>query len=97
MTFRLLEDRIALIADELAETTESGLIVTESAQPVLRYGTVAIVGLGRRSEQSGEIIPIDVKEGDRVFFHRSSGQPLEVEGIEYVFISPREIIGLSES
>ena len=96
MTFQLLHERIAVIADELSDTTESGLIVTEAALPVLRYGEVAQVGKGRRSEHTNEHISIDVAEGDRVFFHRASGQPLEIEGIEYVFLSPNEIIGIEE-
>jgi chaperonin GroES len=96
MPFRLLEDRIAVVAEELPDTTESGLIITESAQSVLRYGAVALVGIGHRSEESGELIPMDVAVGDRVFFHRASGQPLDIEGTEYVFLSPREIIGVCE-
>ena len=96
MSFRLLEDRIAVIAEKLQETTESGLIVTESAQPVLRYGVVAFVGVGHRSRESGALIPMDVAVEDRVFFHRASGQPLEIEGTEYVFLSPQEIIGVCE-
>ena len=94
MTFRLLEDRIAVIADEISETTVSGIIVPESGQEILRYGTVALVGVGRRSEQSGELVPIDISEGDRVFFHRASGQPMEIEGMEYVVLAPREVIGV---
>jgi len=94
MDFELLEDRIAILADEVEETTESGLIITESAQPVLRFGTIAKTGLGRRSEHTGEPIGYDVAEGDRVFFHRSSGQPLEIEGVEYIIITPRELIGV---
>ena len=56
MSFRLLHDRIAVLADEVSDTTESGLIVTESAQSPLRYGTVANAGLGHRSEHTGESV-----------------------------------------
>ena len=94
MSFRLLHDRIAVLADQVSDTTESGLIVTESAQSPLRYGTVANAGLGHRSEHTGESVSLDVKEGDRVFFHRSSGQPLEIENVEYVILSNSEIIGI---
>lgn len=96
MSFRLLHDRIAVIADEWSEVTESGLIVTEAAQPVLRYGTVANVGTGHVSEHTSELVPMILQVDDRVFFHRASGQPLEIEGVEYVILSQAEIIGIAQ-
>ena len=95
MAFRLLHDRIAVLADEISETTQSGLIVTEAAQSPLRYGTVANVGTGHVSEHTGELVGMLLAEGDRVFFHRASGQPVEIEGVEYVVLSQSEIIGLA--
>ena len=94
--FKLLDERVAILADEVAETNAAGLYVLESGQELLRYGTVAAVGIGRRSEHTGELVPADVAVGDRVFFHRMSGQPLKVEDTEYIFLSPREIIGVVE-
>ena len=96
MSFRLLHDRIAVIADEIPETSASGLILTEAAQSPLRYGTVAQVGHGHYSEALNEPIMIPLSEGDRVFFHRSSGQPLEIDDTEYVILSSSEIIGVTE-
>lgn len=97
MSFRLLHDRIAVLAEEVAETTASGLIVTEAAQTPLRYGVVTHVGQGIRSAETNEPVSLDVAEGDRVFFHRVSGQPLEIEGVEYVILSNAEIIGINVS
>ena len=94
MAFQLLHDRVAVIADEIAETTASGLIVAESAQSPLRYGIVASVGLGNRSDRTNSHTSLDVSEGDRVFFHRSSGQPLEIDGVSYVILLNAEIIGV---
>jgi chaperonin GroES len=96
MSFRLLHDRIAVLADEIPETTESGLIISEAAQSPLRHGKVATVGQGHRSEHTNEPVALDVQEGDRIFFHRASGQPLEIEGIEYVILSNAEIIGIEQ-
>jgi chaperonin GroES len=96
MSFRLFDDRVAVIAEEVPQTTESGLIITEAAQGPLRYGTVALVGSGSYSEHTGQRVSLDVTEGDQVFFHRSSGQPLEIEDVEYVILSIREIIGVVE-
>ena len=94
MAFSLLHDRVAVIGDEIPETTESGLILTgDAGQSPLRYGTVAVVGRGTRSV-TGEVVPVDVKEGDRVFFNRYSGQPLEIDDVEYVILGNGEIIGV---
>jgi chaperonin GroES len=93
MMFQLNDDRIAVIADEVEETSASGLILTDSAMSPLRWGVVSHVGIGHISETLGEIIAPLIEQGDRVFFHRASGQPLTIEGVEYVILAPREIIG----
>jgi len=96
MSFRLLHDRIAVIADPVAETTESGLIIGEAVLSPLRYGIVANVGTGHVSEHTSELVPMILSVDDRVFFHRASGQPLEIDGVEYVILSQAEIIGIDK-
>jgi chaperonin GroES len=96
MSFRLLHDRIAVIPDLVAETTESGLIIGEAVLSPLRYGTVANVGTGHVSEHTSELVPMILSVDDRVFFHRASGQPLEINGVEYVILSQAEIIGIDK-
>lgn len=91
MAFRLNDDRVAVLADEISETTETGLIVPDSGQNPIRYGIVSNVGTGRRSDTGR--VPIDFEVGQRVFFHRFSGQVMEIEGTEYVMLAPNEIIG----
>ncbi len=97
MTFKLMGERIAVEADPVKDTTEFGLVIPEgsSGEDVLRYGTVAVVGIGRRSE-AGELVPIDVTVGDRIFFHKHAGMPLKIEDVEYVFLSPSEIVGIED-
>ena len=92
MSFQLLDDRIAVMADEVEETAPSGLILTDSAMSPLRYGTVIHVGTGRT--ENGVNVPITVAVGDRVFWHRSSGGPLTIEGDEFIILGNREIIGV---
>ena len=97
MSFRLFEDRIAVVPDEEDDKTEGGIIlVSDNAKEQMRYGTVAVVGLGHRSDHSGEIIPIDVKAGDRVFWSRPSGSAIKIEDTEYLFLASREIVGVVE-
>lgn len=97
MSFTLLDNRIAVTDDPSEEKTESGLFVPESGQEVLKYGTVVKVGSGRRSDTTGELIPIDVAEGAKVFYHRASGQPLKIEGTDYRILGPTEIIGVVDA
>jgi chaperonin GroES len=92
MPFRLNDDRVAVLADAVSEVTETGLFVPDSGQNPLRYGVVAVVGSGRRADTGR--VPIDFLVGERVFFHKHSGQPMEIEGLEYVVLAPAEIIGV---
>jgi chaperonin GroES len=98
MSFSLQSDRVAVIAEPLETKTESGLHVPDTAQDfhTPRYGEVAVVGIGHRSEATGELVPLDVAVGDQVFFHKQSGEVWKFEGTEYVVLSPREIIGKSD-
>jgi len=91
MSFSLNDDRVAVIADEVSETTEAGLFVPDSGQNPLRFGTVAVVGNGRRGDLGR--VPLDFEVDDRVFFHKHSGQPMEIMGTLYVILAPAEIIG----
>lgn len=94
VAFKLNDDRVAVCAEEASETTEGGLYVPDGGQNPLRYGVVAAVGTGRRADTGR--VPIDFEAGERVFFHRHSGQPMEIEGDEYVILAPQEIIGTVE-
>ena len=96
MSFSLQSDRVAVIAEPLETKTASGLHVPETFETNKpRYGEVAVVGIGHRSEHNGELVPMDVKVGDHVFFHRQSGETWEFEGTEYTVLAPREIIGVA--
>lgn len=99
MSFSLNSDRVAVIADPLETKTAAGLHIPDSAQDYQepRYGTVAVVGVGHRSETTGELVPMDFNEGDRVFFHKQAGEVWKVEGTEYLFLSPREIHGIADA
>ena len=96
MAFQLLEDRIAVTVDPEAEKkTDSGLVLpdtTNTHEP--RYGTVAGVGAGHKSEYTGELVTPNVTVGDRVFFHNLSGETWKIDGTEYRILNVREIIGV---
>ena len=78
MNLAPLEDRILVRPDEAEETTASGIVIPDTAKEKPQEGTVLAVGPGKRSDNTGEIIPVDVKEGDRVIYsqvRRYRGDP----------------------
>ena len=68
MNLQPLEDRIVVRPNEAEERTVSGLVIPDTAKEKPQQGTVLAVGPGKRSEQTGQIIPVDVKDGDTVVY-----------------------------
>jgi chaperonin GroES len=98
MAFSLKGNRIAVDAEPVNTKTESGLELPDSVltnEP--RYGTVVAVGTGNRSDMTGELVAPDITVGDRVFFHRMSGEKWKIDGTEYLVLGANEIIGVSET
>lgn len=91
MSFRLGEGRIAVVAEEVEEKTASGIFVP-GGEAVIQYGTVTHVG-PRRNQDGYEVEP-DVEPGERVFFHRHAGTPVEIDGTEYKFLGHNEVWGV---
>ena len=89
-----LEDRILVRPEEGDETLPSGIVIPDTAKEKPQEGTVIAVGPGRRSEQSGEIIPVDVKEGDRVIYSKYGGTEVKVEGEELLILSARDVLAV---
>ena len=98
MSFKLLDNRIAVTPDPDEETTKGGLVLLpdSNAREVMRYGTVHTVGNGRRSDHTGELIPMDVAVGDRVFWNRHSGSPITIDDEEVICLGSGEIVGIVE-
>ena len=70
MNLQPLEDRIVVRPGEQEETTASGLVIPDTAKEKPQQGEVIAVGPGKRSEQTGEIIPIGVSVGDTVLYSK---------------------------
>ncbi len=91
---RPLEDRILVTVDEAETTTASGLVIPETAKEKPQQGTVIAVGPGKRSDTSGEIIPVDVKEGQKVLFSKYGGTEVKVGGETYLILSARDMLAV---
>jgi chaperonin GroES len=94
MNLKPLDDRIVVKANEAEEKTATGLVIPDTAKEKPQQGTVLAVGPGRRSEQSGEIIPLDVKVGDTVVYSKYGGTEITVDGEDLLILSGRDILAV---
>ena len=85
-----LHDRVIVKRIEEKETVRGGIIIPDSAKEKPMEGEIIAVGSGKR--EKGELIPLDVKPGDRVLFGKYSGTEIKVEDEEYLILREEEIL-----
>ena len=93
MNIRPLHDRIVVKRIEEKETTSSGIIIPDSAKEKPQEGEVIAVGHGKRNDD-GELIPLDVKAGDRILFGKYSGSETTLDGIEYMIMREDDVLAV---
>jgi chaperonin GroES len=93
MKLRPLHDRIIVTRIEEEEKTAGGIIIPDTAKEKPQQGKVLAVGNGRLMEK-GEIIPLTVKEGDRVLFAKYAGSDVKVEGEELLIMREDDILAI---
>lgn len=92
MSLQPLEDRIVVRSNEAESTTASGLVIPDTAQEKPQQGEVIAVGPGRRSDSTGEIIPVDVSVGDTVVYSKYGGTEIAVEGEDLLILNARDVL-----
>jgi chaperonin GroES len=95
MKFRPLHDRVVIKRVEEDTMTKGGIIIPETAQEKPMQGDVVAVGGGARDD-SGRIVPLDVKAGDRVLFGKWSGTEVKIDGTEYLIMKESDLMGVVE-
>ncbi|MDE0894636.1 MAG: co-chaperone GroES, partial [Acidimicrobiales bacterium] len=75
-------------------TTASGLVIPDTAKEKPQQGDVLAVGPGRRSEQTGDIVPMDVAEGDTVVYSKYGGTEITVEGEDLLILNARDVLAI---
>ena len=95
MEFRPLHDRIVVRRIEPEERTAGGIIIPDTAKEKPQQGEVIAAGPGARDE-SGRILPLDVKAGDRVLFGKWSGTEVRVGGEDLLIMKESDIMGILE-
>jgi chaperonin GroES len=96
MKLQPLEDRIVVRPNEAEETTVSGLVIPDTAKEKPQQGLVLAVGPGRRSEHTGQLIPLDVKVGDTVVYSKYGGTEIIDGGEDLLILSARDVLAIAE-
>ena len=92
MKLHPLEDRIVVRPGESEETTASGLVIPDTATEKPQQGEVIAVGPGRRTENTGELVPLDVAVGDTVVYSKYGGTEITVDGEDLLILSGRDVL-----
>jgi chaperonin GroES len=91
--FRPLHDRVVVKRIEAEEKSAGGIIIPDTAKEKPQQGQVTAVGPGGRDD-SGKLIPIDVKVGDKVLFGKWSGTEVKLDGEELLIMKESDIMGV---
>jgi chaperonin GroES len=95
MTFRPLHDRVLVRRVEEDDKTSGGIIIPDTAKEKPMQGEVIAVGPGARDE-SGKLVPLEVKKGDRVLFGKWSGTEVKIDGRDLLIMKESDILGIVE-
>jgi chaperonin GroES len=97
MNLKPLEDRIVVRPNEAEEMTVSGIVIPDTAKEKPQFGQVLAVGPGRRSEQTGELIPLDVKTGDTVVYSKYGGTEITIDGEDLLILTSRDVLATTDT
>jgi chaperonin GroES len=92
MNLQPLDDRIVVRPSESEETTASGLVIPDTAKEKPQQGEVLAVGPGRRAENTGELIPLEVAAGDTVVYSKYGGTEITIEGEDLLILTGRDVL-----
>ncbi len=96
MKIRPLHDRVVVRRMAEETTTASGIVIPDSATEKPAEGEILAVGKGKVNE-SGNVIALDVKVGDKVLFGKYAGQEVKVDGEEVIVMNETDIMGVLEA
>ncbi len=95
MKFRPLHDRVVVRRIESDTKTAGGIIIPDTAKEKPQEGEVRAVGPGARDE-SGKVVALDVKAGDRVLFGKWSGTEVKIDGEDLLIMKESDLLGIIE-
>jgi chaperonin GroES len=95
MKFKPLHDRVVVRRIEADTKTKGGIIIPDTAKEKPMEGEIVAVGPGARDE-SGKLVPLDVKKGDRILFGKWSGTEVKLDGEDLLIMKESDIMGIIE-
>jgi chaperonin GroES len=96
MNLRPLHDRVIIKRMEEERTSPGGIVIPDSAAEKPSKGEVVAAGKGKRTD-SGEVIAMDVKVGDKVLFGKYSGTEVKVDGQDLLVMREEDIMAVIEA
>jgi len=97
MNLKPLDDRIVVRPNEAETQTASGLVIPDTAKEKPQQGEVLAVGPGKRSETSGDLIPVDINVGATVLYSKYGGTEVAVNGEDLLVLNSRDVLAVVES
>ncbi len=97
MALKPLDDRIVVQPNEAEQTTASGLVIPDTAKEKPQQGKVLAVGPGKRAENTGELIPLDITVGQTVLYSKYGGTEVTIDGDDLLILSSRDVLAVVES
>ncbi|MBN9545318.1 MAG: co-chaperone GroES [Alphaproteobacteria bacterium] len=95
MHFRPLHDRVVVRRIDADQKTSGGIIIPDTVQEKPQEGEVLAVGPGARNER-GELVPTELKAGDRVLFGKWSGTEVKIDGQDLLILKESDVMGVVE-
>src|SRR5436305_15008491 len=96
MKLKPLGDRLIVRAIEEEETTQSGIVLPDTAKEKPQKGKVLAVGDGKLSEDTGKRVPLDVAEGDEVLYSKYGGTEIKVDGEELLALRASDVLAKAQ-
>ena len=95
MKFRPLHDRVVVRRVDAEEKTKGGIIIPDTAKEKPQEGVIVAAGPGARDE-SGKLVPLDVRAGDRILFGKWSGTEVKIDGEDLIIMKESDVMGVVE-
>jgi chaperonin GroES len=92
MNLQPLDDRIVVRPSEAEEKTASGLVIPDTAKEKPQQGEVLAVGPGRRADNTGDLVPLDISVGDTVVYSKYGGTEITIEGEDLLILTGRDVL-----
>ena len=95
MSIKPLHDRVVIERMEEELTSAGGIVIPDAAKEKPMRGTVVAIGAGKMLD-NGNVIPLGVKEGDKVLYGAYSGTEIKLDGKELLVMREGDIMGIIE-